>query len=108
MNHFTLKATRKALGLEVADACQLVPSPKTGEPPQKRWFQYLESGRNAIPKDVELTFDTHASYYHLLLTKLTADIQAFKLGSPLLTTDNSGEHLKNIKNLILPYFVSFE
>lgn len=111
MNHLTLKATRKALGLEVADACQLMPSPKTGETLNKRTFQYFESGKFPVPPDVELKFFNYASHYHLLLAKLTADIQAFKVVNPYPKTDNSDEYfaqLKSVKKLVLPYFADFE
>ena len=95
MNNLELKATRQGLGLEVAQAAELVSV-------QKRTFNYWEQGTYSIPNDVDLTFSVMAGHYALILDFMLADIEA-------ATIHNADDDTKpsTIKP-VLPYFRTFE
>lgn len=110
MNHLQLKAQRQALGLTVAEACELVKN-KDGQPLSKRFWQYLEQGERVITDDIDIAIFTHASHYTLLLNRLTADIDEFNQTNLKPTTDDADEYfeqLKRAKKLVLPFWHSFE
>ncbi len=93
MNDLQLKAQRQALGLTVAEACELVKN-KDGQPLSKRMWQYMEQGERSIPEDVDIAIFGLASRYTLLLDRLTADIIKLKQG--------------NTESPALPFWHSFE
>ena len=93
MNHLQLKARRQALGLTVAEACELVKN-KDGQPMSKRMWQYYEQGERSIPEDVDIAIFGLASHYTLLLDRLTADTIKLKQD--------------NTESPVLPFWHSFE
>lgn len=110
MNHLQLKAQRQALGLTVAEACELVKN-KDGQPISKRFWRYLEQGKYKISEDVNIAIFTLSSHYTLLLDKLTDDISKFHQSNPKPATDDADEYfeqLKTVKKLVLPFWHSFE
>ena len=93
MNNLQLKAQRQALGLTVAEACELVKN-KEGQPLSKRMWQYMEQGERSIPEDVDIAIFGLASHYTLLLDRLTADTIKLKQD--------------NTESPVLPFWHSFE
>lgn len=93
MNHLQLKARRQALGLTVAEACELVKN-KDGQPMSKRMWQYYEQGKHPVHNDIDIAIFGLASHYTLLLDRLTADTIKLKQD--------------NTESPVLPFWHSFE
>ena len=93
MNNLRLKAQRQALGLTVAEACELIKN-KDGQPMSKRMWQYYEQGKHLAHDGVDIAISGLASHYTLLLDRLTADIINFKQN--------------NTESPVLPFWHSFE
>lgn len=95
MNNLQLKAIRQGLGLEVAEAAELVGV-------QKRSFNYWEQGLRSVPTDVFLTFDTMRSHYILVLDMMGHDVKR-------VTTYNETDETKPSRcSPTLPFYRSFD
>lgn len=102
MNNLNLKAMRQSLGLTVAEASELIISPRTQSPVSKRTLQRYEAGSELVPSDVDILFFNLGSQYQLALDLLEQDIKE-------VTIRNEADDTKpSTVKPVLPFFHTFE